>query len=218
MDSIILDENFNNETLDTSWIEFENKIENIHEHYVREPPQEIDIFCIYVNLDSSIEYVINEKEELSFIDKEKKTRGIHKERLLQLIQKKKMHYANRSKKCKLMDILFYNADIESVDLEQDYMNDSNEQDIYSSFFKVIPIFNEIVVQDSIFVFHDVNSIFFIFKEMESHNTSLKSILKSNDTNTRAKSTKKVHIDVSRNKEFSNKSLKLKHRRKMTRRK
>ena len=218
MDSIILDENFNNETLDTSWIEFENKIENIHEHYVREPPQEIDIFCIYVNLDSAIEYVINEKEELSFIDKEKKTRGIHKERLLQLIQKKKMHYANRSKKCKLMDILFYNADIESVDLEQDYMNDSNEQDIYSSFFKVIPIFNEIVVQDSIFVFHDVNSIFFIFKEMESHNTSLKSILKSNDTNTQTKSTKKVHINVSRNKEFSNKSLKLKHRRKMTRRK
>ena len=204
------------DTLDTSWIDFQYKIENIHQHYVREPMPDINILCIYVNNLSNIEYVMSEKENLTTLSNGLK--GISKDRLLHLIQKKKMHYHDKSKKCKLMDILYYNSSIESIDLEQDYMNQSNQSDLYSSYFKTLPIFNEIVIDDSIFVFHDVNSIFLIFKEITSHNTSLKSILKPNDIKPSVKSTKKVHIDTSQNKEFLNKSMKLKHLRKMTRRK
>ena len=220
MENIIFDQNTMNDddTLDTSWIDLQNKIDDIHEHYFREPMQEINLFCIYVNDDSNIEHVISEKEMLAPLSNGKM--GITKDRLLHLIQTKKSNYRERDKKCKLVDILYYNAVIESVDLERDYM-DENWESPYSSFFKTLPIFDEIIVDDSIFVFHDVNSIFFIFKQFATHNSSLKSILKPSD-NSSAKSTKKVHIDTTRNKEFStklfNKSMKLKNRRKMTRRK
>ena len=57
------------------------------------------------------------------------------------------------------------------------------------FLKSVPIFNEIDCLPSIFIFHDINSLYFIFREIEA---SGKSILK-NGTTTNNRSTKKVRI-------------------------
>ena len=90
MENIIFDQNtmIDDDTLDTSWIDLQNKIDNIHEHYFREPMQEISLFCIYANDDSNIEHVISEKEMLAPLSNGKM--GINKDRLLHLIQTKNL--------------------------------------------------------------------------------------------------------------------------------
>ena len=137
MENIVYDDKIftDDDTLDTSWIDFQYKMENIHEHYIQEPMTDINIFCLYVNSESNIDYVISEKESLTTLSNGKT--GISKDRLLQIIQKKKMHYHDRAKKCKLIDILYFNASIESADIEDDYMNNSNNHNSYTSFFKTL---------------------------------------------------------------------------------
>ena len=59
--------------------------------------------------------------------------------------------------------------------------------------KVLPIFNDIHIHKSIFIFHNINSLFFFFKESENNinRFTLKSILKKNKCENN--STKKVRI-------------------------
>jgi hypothetical protein len=63
--------------------------------------------------------------------------------------------------------------------------------------KNVPIFNDIHIDKSIFVFHNINSLFFFFKESENHlrRFTLKSILKKDSIDTVDKNniSKKVRI-------------------------
>ena len=168
-----------NDELDTSWIQTENKIDSIENTYLREPCDSIDIYYIYLDLDNSIEKIVAEKELPSCGE-------ISKERLLKMIQQKRML---GSKKYRLFDLLSFQVDIEPTHI--DMFNKNKEiSEISDQCFKVLPIFDSISCISSIFIFQDINSLYFIFKEVETPG-SLRSILRSGQK--KLGSTKKVRI-------------------------
>lgn len=170
-----------NDELDTSWIKMEEKIDSIENTYLREPCDSIDVFYIYLDLDNAIEKIVAEKEVPSGGE-------ISKERLLKMIQQKRMF---ASKKYRLFDLLSFQVDIEPTHI--DMFNKNKEiSEISDHCFKVLPIFDSISCISSIFIFQDINSLYFIFKEVETAG-SLRSILRNGNGQKSSGSTKKVRI-------------------------
>jgi hypothetical protein len=104
-------------------------------------------------------------------------------------------------KYSLYDILFYNVDLESADIDN-YVGEGGEDVLskFRGFFRPVSIIHEIVVLPSLFIFHDLNSLFVLFKERGSeneknHRVTMKSILKKVDVlpATLHSNTKKVRI-------------------------
>jgi hypothetical protein len=83
----------------------------------------------------------------------------------------------------------------------------------ADFLKKVPIFDSMVIDPSIFIFHDVNALFFFFKEVD--NLVVKSILKNGREGGGV--TKKVRLTPEEYVQRKKKSLKRMVRRaKMTR--
>lgn len=146
--------------LDISWIQEHEKEINIDKNYLREHISEINVCFIYVNLNNYIEKIVCDVLEPDIIHND--SVGLSRERVLHIIQKNKcMNNINY----KLDDILLYCIDLESENL-QNYSKNENFHEISKSFFKVFPIFNPIIIPDSIFIFHSINHLYFVFKEIE----------------------------------------------------
>lgn len=192
--------------LDISWIENHERMNNIHKNYQREPMDSIKMCYIYVNLDSEIEKVVCENEILSKFDNSD-TRIIPKERVLQIVQNKKM--LNETLKYSMDSILVYNVSIEPENIQK-YVNSENgvldgspynstffgDKDNLYNGFKMYPIVDEILIHPSIFIFHEINCIYLIFKQTETKTlpkTLPKSILKTEGTAPNMKKTKRVRI-------------------------
>jgi len=185
------------EDLDSSWIEQAE----FQDNYQRELMKDISIFFIYIDTTGSIELIIKEQE--IFEDN-----VISKEKLLQIIQSKRHRTDKHGKKYRLIDLLSFH-----VPLEPEHLKDFINSEDSLSFLKSLPIFDNVSLEPSIFIFHDLNSLFFLFKEVEA--IQLKSILKSGHSEVR--STKKVRMNAEDYIERKKKSLKrMLHKGKMTR--
>jgi hypothetical protein len=59
--------------------------------------------------------------------------------------------------------------------------------------KTINVTDDVVIPPSIFIFHNINSLYFIYKEHNNlpNNYTLKSILKSSTLNSKAKKTVRI---------------------------
>jgi hypothetical protein len=171
----------NSDDLDSSWIDKEEKMGASNTNYIREPIDEIQLFYIYINNNSEIEYISKDSE---CIDGD--NGYISKDRLLQIIQTKRHH---NNKKYRLDDILSFQIDLEPENL-QSFSELESLDDISASFLKSIPIFDEVVCTPSIFIFHDIASLFFMFNEVDSN--VKKSILRSSSSDNH-RVTKKVRI-------------------------
>ena len=126
----------------------------MNEKCVKERMTDIMIYYIYIDRDGSIEEIMNEKETLIEEDEDSILPG---NRSIQLIQN---HVVFNKKKYKLSESLLYNIDIEFTNL-QNYNTDKNS----FSFLNVLPFFNVIRVLPSLSIFHSLNCIFMIFKEV-----------------------------------------------------
>ena len=152
--------------LDVSWILEQKRINSVELSQKREPMQKINLCFIYINQNNYIQDVSHDVEVL---DKSR----ISNQRMLHIIQSKKLK--THTSKFNLADILLYNIDLEP-ELFQHY-------DFTTSFLKPVSVINDIKVPDSVFIFHNINNLYFIFKEVEIKHTisnktqSLKSILK-----------------------------------------
>jgi hypothetical protein len=145
-----------------SWINEQEKIQHIENIHIREPMKNIKMTFVYIK-NSSIEKV---DHEIYPIDSK-----ISKEVVLKIIQDRKNKY-------KLIDILTHFVTLEPENIQS--YGDSN-------FIKVLPIIDEIIIPPSIFIFHDINVIYFFFEFC-----NLKSILK---TEHREHKSKKVRIEI-----------------------
>lgn len=162
--------------LDSSWIDKEEKMGASDTNYIREPIDEIQMFFIYINSKLEIEHVSKESECIDGC--------ISKDRLLQIIQTKRHH---NNKKYRLDDLLSFQIDLEPENI-QSFSELNSLDDISATFLKSMPIFDEIVCTPSIFIFHDIASLFFMFNEVDAVK---KSILRSASDSNRV--TKKVRI-------------------------
>jgi hypothetical protein len=186
--------------LDTSWIEKEEKINSIQQHSVRELPNKINMYYIYIDTNNSIEKV--EKESEVLVDSK-----ISKERILQIIQTKRKAGGSSSSssssgatKYKLFDILSFQVHLDPEKLFFFSKNENMDEltEYSQSFFRSIPLFDEITVVPSIFIFHETNGIYFLFKACSS--PSLRSILKGScssgsSMDSKNRVTKKVRISL-----------------------
>lgn len=185
--------------LDTSWMKDHEKLESVQSNYSKERLENIDIFFLFINANEFIEKIVCENHPLSFENSDNNKNNnnnsvLKKETILQLIQSKKK--ATLHSKYKFMDILTYNVDLESEHV-QNFAKSENLLENSKHFFKVLPIVDDIIIPPSIFIFHGVNALYFLFKEQEIDvsQISTKSILKTDANSSRIKNTntKKVKI-------------------------
>jgi hypothetical protein len=170
--------------LDVSWMDEYKRLENISENCPRELMDCIQTYVLYIDKDLNIENILVESIPLTVNGEG--CAIIPKDVLLKYVQDKKV---KNGVKYSLYDILVYNVDLESVDIDN-YLggDEEGEEDVLSKFrgfFRSVSIIHEIVVLPSLFIFHDLNSLFVLFKERGSeneknHRVTLKSILKKVD--------------------------------------
>lgn len=165
--SLEIDNKSDNESIiDTSWLNNYNRLYNLSEIPEKEIMEYIGLYFIYINKNSYIEKILYEKQNL---EKSDEYSFLTKESILKIIQSKKI--TTPTSKYKLIDILSFIIDV----------NHEEFDNINNSPLKIIPIFNDIHISKSIFIFHNINNLYFIFQENEIQNqyrTTLKSILKN----------------------------------------
>jgi hypothetical protein len=164
-----------------SWILEEDKLLKIQHNHPREHMDSISCYFIYVNSESSIDTIITDTITLDW-NVEKSCKYIPKEQVLRLIQERK-------KRVSKTQYIYKDACMFIVDLEPDHVQAyaKSETDYSNSFLLKIPIIDDIVVPPSIFVFHGMNSVYFIFQEIRSilrkgGSATRKRVLISDDNN------------------------------------
>lgn len=164
------------------WIEQQERILQTHECYSREPMESILCYFVYVNLENSIEKVTSERIDLSGSRGGGSKTVISSEQVLQLIQSNRI--STPTTKYIFQESFLYYVDLESENLQQ-FIQGDNYVDISKRFLQVLPLLDDIVVPPSIFVFHHLNSLYFLFKEVVNKQTAPpKSILKGSGSGTR----------------------------------
>lgn len=198
------DQDQDTDELNLDWLDETNKLSNMETNYEPEPMDTISAHFVYVNVNNYIEKIKTEKIILDTPpnDPSIKTRTISKEFLLKLIQNNQL----KSDKSKyyLTDIMWYNVELTPENIQKTIYNE-NSTDLFKQYFKTIHLvqLEDIVLPPSIFIFHSLNSFYFVYQEreieMKNHHVHVKSILKTarHMPNGPHKNphTKKVHIDV-----------------------
>lgn len=169
--------------LDIDWLNVQNRLLNINSKHIKENMTSISIHYIYIDGKSSIAKIITEKQDLSLLNH---SSYVSQENTLKIIQSNKIQNDIKYKFC---DILLHNIDIEPNDI-QSY---AYSKDTSLNFLKSLYVVDEIRIPSTLFIFHQFNCIYILYKEID-------------DNIQPKKKTKKVH--------FSYKSQTHKYRTKM----
>jgi hypothetical protein len=175
-----------------AWIKEQERLQTIQSNYPRESIDKISIKYIYINQNKYISKILC--EVLPIVNS-----VISQEQILHLI--KKYNFQTPTSKYKLKDILLFNITLEPEHV-QTYAKNDDFIDFSSPFLKVLSILDKITIPESIFIFHEINTLYFIFQEMEIQLTGsrIKSILKKEPEvivrePEKNKKTKKVRISI-----------------------
>jgi hypothetical protein len=170
--------------LDLSWIEEDTRMSKISRNYFRENMKYIYTYCIYINNGQNIDKIVSSVQELDDIGVNNQ-KGLSQTTLYEFIQTNQI--LSTGIKYNLLDILVYNVDLEPENIQGFSKMDSLT--IFTSrFLKTGLIGQDIHIPPSIFIFHNLNALYFIFKEVD---TNIKSALKISDIS--KKKTKRVSI-------------------------
>ena len=136
---------------DEMWLQEQKKLLNIKNNYKREPLEYINLHFCFVDAENAIVNLKTEKHTFS------ETQTISEKELFTIIEEKKkdanIHY------------VFSELSLFIVDLEPE--NIQTIEPKKTPFFKTLPFISDIVIPPSIFIFHPLNSLFFLFKKRKS---------------------------------------------------
>ena len=193
MHSVSLIDNRSSDDLDLSWIEEDTRMSEISQNYLRENMKYIYTYCIYIGKGHNIDKIVSSVQELSTIDQStdqdqsnNQSIGICQSDVSQLIQTNQL--LSTGVKYQLLDILLYNVDLEPENI-QGFSKTENLGNFTSRFLKTCPLDQAIPIPASIFIFHNLNALYFIFQEVDKN---IKSALKT-DGISKKKKTKRVSI-------------------------
>ena len=174
-------------SLDTSWIVEQEKLLNVQSNYCREPMNQIAIHSLFINQNHYIDNIYSEDCQCTVKDKQS---FITQESLMGIIEAKKRTYMDYNKKYRLHDICSFIVDVDPRNIQK---LSQQTLDVPSPFFKSVSKTTDILIPDSIFIFHSINALYLIFWEIpqQTHSHTLKSILKKKKSD--SSSTKKVLI-------------------------
>jgi hypothetical protein len=137
--------------IDLDWLEIQKRLSaNIDGKYIKEKMDSINIHYIFINDKSEIHTIKTEREKIDT--------GIAADRILQLIQSKKLY---NNVKYKLSELLLYNVELEPNNI-QSYTNI-----ISLNFLKPVSFLKPIIIPDTLFIFHQINSLFIIYHEIRN---------------------------------------------------
>jgi len=179
---------------DFSWVLEQDRLHNPQNNFSREPIGRIQVKYIFINKNKYIDKVLCETAELSLGN------VISNEQLIRMAESKK--YKTPTSRYKLKDLLLFNVDLEPEHI-QAYAKNDDFIAFSKPFMKVLSVVDKIIIPDSVFIFHDINSLYFIFEEVEveliggNKKPIIKSILKK-DNSGGGSTTKKVRITVGNN--------------------
>ena len=197
------------DSIDESWVnEFKEEEEEYNDFY-KEKVDNITLFFLYVNKEKELESISKEPYLLEY-----ENGLITKDQLVTIIKKRQEkhlnatinnnnndnnsnttnHLKNNIKKYKLISLYRYNPCLDSEDInsfiERNDYNKLNENE-NDNFFFPEKYLNDVVFDDTITIFQDLNSLFFIYyeKEIKPENNN------NNNNNTR----KIINVNFDKNK-------------------
>ena len=165
-----------------SWIREQERLEKINQNYYREPIESIHCFFLFINSNLYIEKIIDE----TIILDTSLEKCAHHHRILTKDKISELLKPKLESKYVLDDILLYNVTIEPNQI-QSFANIDKTPFLTSGF----ELLDDIIIPPSIFIFHNVNALFFLCKEKPVELFIPKSIIKSSGL--KVKNTKKVRI-------------------------
>lgn len=172
--------------LDTSWITNFEQLEKEYNIFYKDKVTKISSFSIYINRDNDIVKIKKDKIT-NMINNTVNKNNI----LYQIKNNNTYNYI----KYKLISILKYNIDIDTLDINN-FLRENTEisnsklenfNNIQSSYLNIVENINDIRFKNTINIFQDINAIFFIYYN------NLESNQNQNHTN-RTMNTKKVYIN------------------------
>ena len=188
--SDIINDNLGN-IINSKWLLHEERLQNVDSIFDREIMQSITAKFIYINTHDYIDKITY--TEIPLVT-DNSFSMIPKENLIKIIEDNKLKTENSS--YKLSDVLCCNFDIMPSHIQSFSSTDENLID-EKKYLKSISSINDVIIQPSTFIFHDINSIYIIFQEHELDKGThrYKSILKKPNTSQKHKHTKKVRISL-----------------------
>jgi len=164
--------------LDNEWIyEFE-KIDNDYQYFYNEDLNFLIIHCVYVNIENEIDKIKKEK-----IDMKNNNNVFSRDTLLGLL---KNNAFNCGKRYSVLSILKYNIDIHHSNIKE-YINTNDSP----SFLSVIKNIDDIIFNQTINMFQDLNDIVIIFYEKTLEEQKNQGLQRTKSNN--GSLTKKVYI-------------------------
>lgn len=184
----------------STWLAEEERLQKVECIFDKEVMSTINIKIIYLNTHDYIDKITCSTEPLF---QQSDTRAvIEKERLLKLIQTYKI--TNKETKYKLLDVFLCNFDVSPSNISL-FSASSDDNENANTYMKSMSSVDDIFIPASVFMFHDVNTLYFIYQEHEivKNTVPLQSILKSNTNSTngehqKKRATKKVRISIKDN--------------------
>ena len=182
-----------------SWIQEQQDILQMKHNYCREPMNTIVCCFLYVNKEHNLEKVTCETISLEPFHTENSIYLLSKEYVLQLIYQKKIH-TPQSK------YIFKSHWLYLVDLEPEnilhYSKNENFEQTSSRFMHIFHTIEDISIVPSIFIFHSLNMLYFLFQEVPTQfipkpilkiGQNLTSILSNHTSSSPKQNKKKVTI-------------------------
>lgn len=142
------------EEIDTSWIDNFKKDNETYSDFYTEEVTNITLFFIYINNKNDVE---NLSRDLMILDRKN---TVMRDLLIQIIKQNQIHNNN---KYKLISLLKYNIDIEPEEI-YNFINNKDDSSFSKRFFIQEKYLNDIIYKNTINIFQDLNSLFFIYKE------------------------------------------------------
>ena len=179
---------------DEKWLQEQMLLQNIQSNYCREFMDSIQLQFVFLNHEKHITHITSLDEPLHVCNISNKC-ILSEERILALLANIKKQYYG--KKFALHHISSFLVDLEPENI-QEFSNSTCGED--SPFLHNYSIMQSIHIPQSIFIFHNVNTIYFFLHEIPcSHQHTLRPILKkksnkiSDNSSTGLKKTKRVRI-------------------------
>jgi hypothetical protein len=178
-----LENNEREELLDLSWVEEEEKYLD-SKNYEMCQLESIPVWYVYVSSKMVVEKREIETVKLDVSDNLYSV--LDKDVLLQLVQSHKHNH-----KYKLMDIQLFHLPLNNENV-QAFSSQTNPTLTANTYLKPINVLNNVSIEPTIRLLHEISAIYIFYKECEQENiVQIKSILKSSGGN--GGITKKVRI-------------------------
>lgn len=160
----------NMDIIDNSWIHNYEILEQDYCSFYKEPVDSIKLYFIYVNKNNEIDNII--QDDLIILQSK-----IEKVQIYKII---KTHNRKNEIDYKLIGLFKYN-----ISLEPHFIKEFLEDKIEDNYLNSLYTIDDIVYEDTITLFKDLNSLYFIFYD-KSNDTKLKSKIDQFKENNRIK--------------------------------